>query len=77
MQHAADVRVGGSSGRLISPFQRSLDFILRAEADQIGQEGMESFEIPITVTPSGGVTVFTSGPAVVEVADTTGGWESV
>ena len=33
---------------------------------------MESFEIPITVTPSGGVTVFTSGPAVVEVADTTG-----
>ena len=77
LQHAADVRVGGSalsSGTLLSTFRQSLRFTLRAEADRIGQECIESFDIPITITaviPSG-LTVFTSGPAVVKVTDTTG-----
>ena len=76
-QYTADVRVGGSptpTGRLISPFIRSQGFTIRGEVDQIGQEGVESFQIPLVITAqqTPGITVFAASPAVVEITDRTG-----
>ena len=76
-QYTADVRVGGSptpTGRLIFPFILRQGFTIRGEADQIGQEGVESFQIPLMITEqqTSGVTVFAASPAVVEITDRTG-----
>ena len=72
--YTADVRVGGSptpTGRLIFPFIRSQGFTIRGEADQIGQEGVETFQIPLEVTGPES-NVFAAPPAVVEITDRTG-----
>ena len=72
----ADVRVGGDSmpsGTLSYDFIRSVSFNLRAEADQIGQEGMETFDIPLMIIPPlATVTVFVAAPASITVVDQSG-----
>ena len=59
--NADDVHVGGLSNPTGFVFSGSLgrttDFQLRAEADQIGQEGDEVFQIPLSASP-GTVPVF-------------------
>ena len=71
----ADVRVGGAdspTGNLLfSVFGRSRDFNIRAEADQIGQEGTETITIPLAVT-STSPRVFVGPPATVTVIDQSG-----
>ena len=71
----ADVRVGGAdnpTGNLLfNFFGRDRDFTIRAEADQIGQEGTETITIPLVVT-STIPTVFVGPPATVTVIDQSG-----
>ena len=71
----ADVRVGEAdnpTGNLMLSFLgRSTDFTIRAEADQIGQEGTETITIPLVVT-STSPTVFVGPPATVTVIDQSG-----
>ena len=71
----ADVRVGGAdspTGNLLfNIFGRSRDFNIRAEADQIGQEGTETITIPLAVT-STSPRVFVGPPATVTVIDQSG-----
>ena len=76
MRYADDVRIGGQSrptGFIFSgPFVRIRDFQIRAEADQIGQEGDEVFQISLSASP-GTVPVFVSTPnAIITVEDTSG-----
>ena len=69
--------MGGAStptGMVISAlFNRQQSFTLRGEADQVGQEGIETFEIPLLVTAQGlPVEVFASPPAMITVNDRSG-----
>ena len=73
----ADVRVGGADNPIgtlfFAPFGRSTSFIIRAEADQIGQEGVEEFQIPLVVSSSTAAsTVFPRAAANITVIDLTG-----
>ena len=70
----ADVRVGGADNPIgtlfFAPFGRSTSFIIRAEADQIGQEGIECFQIPLVVSSSTAAsTVFPRAAANITVID--------
>ena len=71
----ADVRVGGADSPagtlLFNFFGRERGFTIRAEADQIGQEGTETITIPLVVT-STSPTVFVGPPATVTVIDQSG-----
>ena len=71
----ADVRVGGADNPtgtlLFNIFGRDRGFTIRAEADQIGQEGTETIRIPLVVT-STSPTVFVGPPATVTVTDQSG-----
>ena len=71
----ADVRVGGADSPtgtlLFNIFGRDRGFTIRAEADQIGQEGTETITIPLVVT-STSPTVFVGPPATVTVIDQSG-----
>ena len=76
MRYADDVHIGGQSrptGFVLSgPFVRIRVFQIRAEADQIGQEGDEVFQISLSASP-GDVPVFVSTPnAIITVEDTSG-----
>ena len=75
--NADDVRVGGLSNPSGFVFSGSLgrttDFRLLAEVDQVGQEGDEVFQIPLSASP-GNVPVFIStASATITVKDTSGG----
>ena len=71
-----DVNVGGDSmpsGTLAYDFIRSVSFHLIVEADQIGQEGEETFNIPLMVIPPlPGPPVFVAPPATITVVDQSG-----
>ena len=55
---------------MAGPFGRSVSYTIRAEADQVGQEGEETFTIPLSVTSVGlSDPVFVSGFATVNVTD--------
>ena len=73
----ADISVGGNStqtGRIVSGTANYASNIsIGAKADQIGQEGSEIFEIPLSVTSEElDVPVFVEGPALVTVSDRSG-----
>ena len=74
--NADDIRVGGASmptGMIISAFSRQDFFTLRAEADQLGQEGVETFPVPLLITSQGlTVPVFAADPAMITVNDRSG-----
>ena len=54
-------------------FGRSVSFTIRVEADQVGQEGVEVFEIPLHITSEGlSEPVFVMGSAFVTVTDMSG-----
>ena len=66
--------MGGAStptGTVLSaPFSRTRSFTLRAEADQVGQEGIETFPVPLNVNGQGlAVPVFSADPAMITVID--------
>ena len=72
--HLVDVGVGGAStptGMVFTgSFRRMVGFRIRAETDQIGQEGVEVFTIPLLFTSDDlSVDVFVQGPATVTVND--------
>ena len=76
---SGDVRVGGQGvqpgGILFGSVRREDSFTIRAEVDDIGQEGVETFSIPLTINPSLNpppVSVFVTGDAAITVIDTTG-----
>ena len=75
---AADIRVGGQSnptGTVSTGGEsgRSASFTVRAEADQVGQEGKEVFEVPLRITSEGlSEPVFIMGSASVTVTDMSG-----
>ena len=55
------------------PNRLSPSFIVNAEADQLGQEGIETFSVPLLVTSQGlPVTVFAADPAMITVNDRSG-----
>ena len=72
--YTADIHVGGGStqtGRLVSVTATNIS--INAKADQIGQEGIETFEIPLSVTSDElAVPVFVEGPAIISVNDKSG-----
>ena len=73
----ADITVGGGSsqaGTISSgPFNRETSTTVRAEADQISQEGVETFEIPLSVISDVlPVPVFVEEPAIITVVDRSG-----
>ena len=75
--NSADIRVGGApiqTGGVIHPVKREeLPFILTAEADQVGQEGSETFSVPLVVTSqTQPVSVFAADPAIITVNDRSG-----
>jgi hypothetical protein len=69
----ADVRVGGTPTPtgFVSTFRRQREFNIRGEADQIGQEGVETFSIPLSITSQVGLAapVFAADPAMITVND--------
>lgn len=72
--NADDIRVGGAStptGMVISAaFSRTDMFTLRAEADQVGQEGIETFLVPLNINLEGLIVpVFAADPAMITVID--------
>ena len=76
---SGDVRVGGQGvqpgGIFFGSVRREDSFTIRAEVDEIGQEGVETFSIPLTINPSLNpppVSVFVTGDAAITVVDTTG-----
>ena len=73
--YSADVRVGGADNPtgsvLFGGFGRSRDFTIRAEADQVGQEGVETFTIPLAIN-NNPLGVFIGPPAEVTVIDQSG-----
>ena len=55
---------------LSAAFSRQQLFTLRAEADQVGQEGVETFPVPLNVNGQGlAVPVFSANPAMITVID--------
>lgn len=71
------MRVGGADNPIgtlfFSPFGRSASFIIRAEADQIGQEGVEDFKIPLVVSSTTAPSpVFPRATANITVIDLSG-----
>ena len=71
------IRVGGQStptGTLLTgSFGRSVSFTIRVEADLVGQEGVEVFEIPLHITSEGlSEPVFVMGSVFVTVTDMSG-----
>ena len=75
--YTADIDVGGGSvqtGRVVSGTASSTANIsLNAKTDQIGQEGVETFEIPLSVTSDeSAVPVFVEGPTMISVIDRSG-----
>lgn len=71
-----DVGIGGSStptGTIIYDGRRTVPLILRTEADGVAQEGIETFEIPISIVGNQqSPPVFAQGPATITVIDRTG-----
>ena len=71
----ADVRFGvadSPTGNLLfNFFGRERGFSIRAEGDQIGQEGTETITIPLVVT-STSPRVFVGSPATITVIDQSG-----
>ena len=58
---------------LTGPFGHSVSFTIRVEVDQVGQEGVEVFEIPLHITSEGlSGPVFVMGSAFVTVTDKSG-----
>ena len=73
----ADISVGGNStqtGRIVSgTADYASNISIGAKADQIGQEGVEIFKIPLSVTSEElAVPVFVEGPAMITVSDRSG-----
>ena len=73
----SDISVGGDSaqtGRVVSGTANYIaNFSIDAKADQISQEGLETFEIPLSVTSDElAVPVFVEGPAMITVNDKSG-----
>ena len=58
----------------VSTFRRQREFTIRGEADQIGQEGVETFSIPLSITSQVGLAapVFAADPAMITVNDRSG-----
>ena len=75
--YTADISVGGDSvqtGRVVSgTANHTANISINAKADQIGQEGRETFEIPLSITSDElAVLVFVEGPAIIAVNDKSG-----
>ena len=72
--YTADIDVGGSSAHTgIVVIGYTANITLNAKADQIGQEGVETFELPLSVTSDElAVPVFVEGPAMITVNDKSG-----
>ena len=74
----ADIRIGGGSSQtgvvLSGRFSRTSTTTIRAEADQVSQEGVETFEIQLSAVISVelAVPVFVEGPAMITVNDRSG-----
>ena len=73
----ADIGVGGDSTQtgivVIGTENYTANISVDAKADQIGQEGVETIEIPLSVTSEElAVPVFVEGPALVTVNDRSG-----
>ena len=60
---------------ITAPFNRIDSFILRAEADQVAQEGIETFPVPLLITSEGlAAPVFAGDPAMITVIDQSREW---
>ena len=72
--NTADIRVPAATGTLFTgQFARSISVIIRANTDQVTQEGVEVFEILLHITSEDlSEPVFIMGSAFVTVNDTTG-----
>ena len=73
----SDIDVGGGSvqtGRVVSGTANyTANISINAKADQIGQEGIETFIIRLSVVSDElAVPVFVEGPAMITVNDTSG-----
>ena len=75
--YTGDIDVDGDSrktGRVVSgTANNTANISINAKADQISQEGIEIFEIPLSVTSDElAVPVFVEGPAMITVNDKSG-----
>ena len=75
--YTADIDIGGSSvqtGRVVcGTTNYTANISINAKADQIGQEGVETFEIPLSVTSDElAVPVFVEESAIISVNDKSG-----